>query len=84
MASEGVVMMWSSGQWKDLCGRRNALTQAECFLADTHYPRPHQSMDGTQWHDGLCPTCLGSSIGSGQGCAVCQGAGFVLVEPEEP
>ena len=71
-------------QGKDLCRRRNARTGAECSLADTHYPRPHRALDGSQWHDGLCPNCLGTAETTGGTCSGCQGAGFIIIEPGEP
>ncbi|MFF2651743.1 hypothetical protein [Streptomyces sp. NPDC058045] len=63
--------------------RRHAGTGVECCLPDTHYPRPHHALDGTLWHDGLCPVCGGDGTAEGGLCPECQGGGFVLVELDD-
>ncbi|WP_419999639.1 hypothetical protein [Streptomyces boninensis] len=64
----------------DLCGRRQAITQVECYLPDTHYPHPHAAIDGTVWHDALCHGCHGSGWEENAICGVCNGGGFALLE----
>jgi hypothetical protein len=64
------------GQGKDLCGRVHALTGAECYLPDTHYPRPHQALSGDSWHDGLCTQCAGSGLHADALCPTCNGTAF--------
>jgi hypothetical protein len=64
------------GQGKDLCGRVHGDTGAECYLPDTHFPRPHQSLNGTSWHDGLCTTCAGGGTHQATLCPDCNGTGF--------
>ena len=49
----------------DLCGRVHAITGIECYLPDTHYPRPHHSLTGESWHDGLCTHCAGAGTQAG-------------------
>ena len=66
----------SRGLGKDLCGRVHALTDAECYLPDTHFPRPHQSLSGESWHDGLCTLCAGSGIHDNTLCPTCNGTAF--------
>jgi hypothetical protein len=66
----------SRGQGKDLCGRVHALTGAECYLPDTHYPRPHQALSGDVWHDGLCTQCAGSGLHANTLCPSCNGTAF--------
>jgi len=72
------------GVGKDLCGRVHAVTGVECYLADTHYPRPHLSMEGESWHDGLCSKCVGAGHWSDLTCDRCNGAGFEPVELIDP
>ena len=64
------------GMGKDLCGRVHAVTGAECYLPDTHYPRPHQALSGDSWHDGLCTECAGSGLVSDILCPSCNGTAF--------
>ncbi|TCC05437.1 hypothetical protein [Kribbella soli] len=72
------------GLGKDLCGRVHALTGTECYLPDTHYPRPHQALSGDSWHDGLCTQCAGSGVQSEMQsgtrsdflCPTCNGTAF--------
>ncbi|WP_129839925.1 hypothetical protein [Streptomyces sp. RFCAC02] len=52
----------------------------ECVLPDTHYPGPHHALDGTTWHDGLCPRCHGSGSRDGAACGDCGGGGFALLD----
>ncbi|NIK60476.1 hypothetical protein [Kribbella shirazensis] len=66
----------SRGLGKDLCGRVHALTGAECYLPDTHYPRPHQALSGDSWHDGLCTRCAGSGLHADTLCPSCNGTAF--------
>ncbi|TDW23317.1 hypothetical protein [Kribbella kalugense] len=66
----------SRGLGTDLCGRVHALTGAECYLPDTHYPRPHHALSGEAWHDGLCTQCAGSGIQSDALCPACNGTAF--------
>ncbi|MFF0340656.1 hypothetical protein [Kribbella sp. NPDC004875] len=66
----------SRGLGKDLCGRVHALTGAECYLPDTHYPRPHHSLSGESWHDGLCTRCSGSGLVDDALCPSCNGTAF--------
>ena len=66
----------SRGLGKDLCGRVHALTGAECYLPDTHYPRPHQALTGDSWHDGLCTQCAGSGLYADALCPACNGTAF--------
>jgi hypothetical protein len=66
----------SRGLGTDLCGRVHALTDAECYLPDTHYPRPHHALSGESWHDGLCTQCAGSGIQAGGLCSACNGTAF--------
>lgn len=68
---------------RDLCQRRHALTQVECVLPDTHYPRPHLSLDGSTWHDGLCSECHGDGVSKETVCVTCNGVGFAVVTSEE-
>jgi hypothetical protein len=64
------------GLGKDLCGRVHAHTGAECYLPDTHYPRPHQSLTDETWHDGLCTQCAGSGVQADALCPACNGTAF--------
>ena len=64
------------GLGKDLCGRVHAHTGAECYLPDTHDPRPHHSLTDQTWHDGLCTQCAGSGILDDALCAACNGTAF--------
>ncbi|MEU8226516.1 hypothetical protein [Kribbella sp. NPDC048915] len=66
----------SRGLGKDLCGRVHALTGAECYLPDTHYPRPHHALSGESWHDGLCTRCAGSGLYADALCPTCNGTAF--------
>ncbi|MET9272753.1 hypothetical protein [Kribbella sp. NPDC003557] len=66
----------SRGLGKDLCGRVHALTGVECYLPDTHYPRPHQALSGDSWHDGLCTQCAGSGLQTDILCPACNGTAF--------
>ncbi|TDD25459.1 hypothetical protein E1218_14875 [Kribbella turkmenica] len=73
------------GVGKDLCGRVHAVTGVECYLADTHYPAPHQSLDGDSWHDGLCSKCAGGGIIHGLPCDRCNTTGVepvALIDPD--
>jgi len=72
------------GVGKDLCGRVHAVTGVECYLADAHYPRPHQSLDGDSWHDGLCSKCTGAGSWRDFICDRCNGAGFEPIELIDP
>ena len=72
------------GVGKDLCGRVHGVTGMECCLPDTHYPRPHQSLDGESWHDGLCSKCAGGGTWNGTTCDRCNAAGFEPVELIDP
>ena len=64
------------GVGTDLCGRVHAVTGVECYLADTHYPAPHRSMDGDSWHDGLCSQCAGGGTWNATPCPRCNTTGF--------
>jgi hypothetical protein len=72
------------GVGKDLCGRVHGVTGVECVLADTHFPRPHQSLDGETWHDGLCSKCAGGGTHHDYICDRCNGAGFEPIELIDP
>ena len=73
------------GLGKDLCGRVHAVTGAECYLPDTHYPRPHHALSGDSWHDGLCSRCAGSGWATDTLCPSCNGTAFEpLTLPETP
>ncbi|MFG1908019.1 hypothetical protein [Kribbella sp. NPDC048928] len=75
------------GLGKDLCARIHAVTGAECYLPDTHYPRPHQALSGDSWHDGLCTHCAGSGLVSDALCPTCNGTAFeplILPESHQP
>jgi hypothetical protein len=77
----------SRGLGKDLCARIHAVTGAECYLPDTHYPRPHQALSGDSWHDGLCTHCAGSGVVSNTLCPTCNGTAFeplTLPESHQP
>lgn len=80
-------MAEGSGGWqrpgRDMCRRRQAFTQAECVLADTHYPQPHLALDGSLWHDGLCGECHGAGLHGDALCGSCQGVGFAVVDAED-
>ena len=68
----------------DLCLRRHAETGAECCLTDSHYPRPHRDINGSIWHDGLCPECHGGgTVLDTVVCPSCNGVGFALLELHE-
>ncbi|GAB2658585.1 hypothetical protein GCM10009743_38510 [Kribbella swartbergensis] len=73
------------GVGKDLCGRVHAVTGVECYLPDTHYPSPHQSIEGDSWHDGLCSKCAGGGTWNDTTCDRCNGAAFepvTLIDPD--
>lgn len=66
---------------QDLCRRQHAVTGIECCLPDTHYPRAHQALDGSSWHDGLCDKCRGGGTSGSGTCDRCNGVGFTLIDP---
>ncbi|WP_328521802.1 hypothetical protein [Kribbella sp. NBC_00359] len=75
------------GMGVDLCGRVHAITGIECYLPDTHYPRPHHSLTGESWHDGLCTHCAGAGTQAGTPCPHCNGTAFepiTLPAPDTP
>ena len=72
------------GVGRDLCGRVHAVLGVECYLADTHYPSPHESLEGESWDDGLCSKCAGGGVLAGYTCDRCNGAGFEPVELIDP
>ena len=72
------------GIGKDLCGRVHAITGAECYLPDTHYPRPHHSLTEESWHDGLCTTCAGAGTQADTLCPSCNGTAFEPLTPKDP
>ena len=75
----------SRGMGTDLCGRVHAITGIECYLPDTHYPRPHHSLTGESWHDGLCTQCAGAGTQADTTCSRCNGTAFeplILLSPD--
>ncbi|MEV5962520.1 hypothetical protein AB0L70_12205 [Kribbella sp. NPDC051952] len=74
----------SRGSGKDICGRVHAITGIECYLPDTHFPRPHHSLTGESWHDGLCTQCAGSGIHADALCPRCNGTAFEPIALTDP
>jgi hypothetical protein len=63
----------------------HGITGIECYLPDTHFPEPHQSLTGESWHDGLCSKCAGGGTWHNITCDRCNATGFepiALIDPE--